>query len=273
MLSALALCLSLASFPASASAAATAAELWTPKAGACPANFSLVRDTGVANVNQTLSIGEAAFISSRRSNVLPGAFKSYLTNVQNTNIALPDYIQSVLSGTNGSLPTLGIAVSGGAYRAAMFGAGVMNSIDGRNATAVKLGTGGLLQAASYTTGLSGGSWLVYTLAAAGFPTMQELILGPANPTDSGYGGWTTSEFGTLSLDAAFNNTAEDTTYEAQLVAEISGKMAAGYPVTIVDLLSRALARHFLNGTTNANFFDNTTSVHGAGTTFSELVNV
>ena len=61
-----------------------------------------------------------------------------------------------------------IATSGGGYRAAMFGAGVMMGLDGRNQTSVSAGTGGLLQAIDHLSGLSGGSWLVTSLAQAKF---------------------------------------------------------------------------------------------------------
>ncbi|KDQ63909.1 hypothetical protein JAAARDRAFT_118304 [Jaapia argillacea MUCL 33604] len=252
----------------------TAAQAWTPHFGACPANFSLVRMTGASGVNQSLSTGEAQYVSSRRADVLPGAFKSYLSSVQGTNVTLPDYVSSILGGTNGSLPTVGIAISGGAYRAAMFGAGVINALDGRNASAVKIGTGGLLQAATYISGLSGGSWIVYSLSQANFPTMQDLILGPpiGTATPGGYGGWLT-EYGTLGLNAAGSYNATNAIYSAELATEIGGKYEAGFPVTLVDVLARALARHFLNGTTLMNFFDNTTSNHGAGQLFSSIQNV
>lgn len=277
ILSALATCLSLVSTLSSVGAAETAAQLWTPKAGACPAGFSLVRHSGVANVNQTLSPGEVEYVRARKTNVLPEAFNAYssiLSESAPNGIELPAYVQSILSGDNGSLPTVGFTVSGGGYRSAMFGAGVMNALDGRNATAVKLGTGGLLQAATYTVGLSGGSWVVYSMAAAGFPTAQELVLGPKNPVPGGYGGWSAAKFGALNVGLGFNgSTAAENVLLEQLVTEISGKHAAGYPVTGVDILARVLARHFLNGTTEANYLDNVTSVHGAGQTFSELVNV
>jgi len=40
-----------------------------------------------------------------------------------------------------------------------------------------MGTGGLLQVASYHTGLSGGSWILGSLAINDFPTTRDLILG------------------------------------------------------------------------------------------------
>lgn len=74
-------------------------------------------------------------------------------------------------------PTVGIAVSGGGFRAALVGAGIFNAFDQRNKTAVKAGTGGILQLASYMTGLSGGAWFVSSLAINSHPSMHDLILG------------------------------------------------------------------------------------------------
>ncbi|KDQ53831.1 hypothetical protein JAAARDRAFT_196951 [Jaapia argillacea MUCL 33604] len=255
----------------------TAAQASTPQFAPCPSNFSLVRSAGVASVNQTLSPAEAEYVSAKKANVLPSAFQTYLTNVQGTNITLPSYVASILGSSNaanGSLPTVGLAISGGAYRAALFGAGILNALDARNSSSVQAGTGGLLQALTYISGLSGGSTIVYSLSQSNFPTMQDLILGPPNGTavPGGWGGWTTA-YGMLLQPVAGNDTTLNAMYESQLAAEIQGKYEAGFPVTLVDALGRNIARHFLNGTTTANFFDNTTSIHGAGQLFSSIQNV
>lgn len=74
-------------------------------------------------------------------------------------------------------PTVGLAVSGGGYRAALVGAGTFNAFDQRNSSAVQAGTGGVLQLASYMAGLSGGSWFVSSLAVNNIPPIQDLVLG------------------------------------------------------------------------------------------------
>jgi lysophospholipase len=80
-------------------------------------------------------------------------------------------------------PTVGIAVSGGGFRAALVGAGTFAALDGRNSSAVQDGTGGVWQLASYMTGLSGGSWFVSSLAINSNPPIQDLVLG--SPTFQG----------------------------------------------------------------------------------------
>lgn len=249
-----------------------AAEAYTPTQVSCPPDTSLVRHAGTGT-NQSINPSEAAYVGSRQSLVLPSAWKSYLANVEaqvaaNNVSALPGYVTDILIGVNGSsgYPTFGIATSGGGYRAAIVGAGVLNALDGRNASAVEAGTGGLLQAATYLTGLSGGSWLVMSLAQADFPTLPELVFQPND--SSGWGGWNTG----FSLEAPTTDKIERLAYDLDLVTEIQGKLLAGYPVSIVDLWARILARHFTNGT-NANDYFDASLRHGAGITLSSLANV
>lgn len=249
-----------------------AAEAYTPSHISCPPNTSLVRHAGTGT-SQSINPSESAYVASRQSLVLPSAWKSYLENVEAQveakNVSgLPSYVSDILSGTNGSsaYPTFGIATSGGGYRAAIVGAGVLNALDGRNASAIEAGTGGLLQAATYLTGLSGGSWLVTSLAQADFPTLPDLVFQPNDA--SGWGGWNAN----FSLLSPTSDEVKGLAYDLDLVTEIQGKLLAGYPVSIVDLWARILARHFANGT-NANDYFDTSLRHGAGITLSSLVNV
>src|SRR6267154_4114276 len=117
------------SLPLLAVAQSAASLAYTPVYGSCPSGFTLVRQTGSSAAgNQTLNPQEAVYISARKSNVLPNAWKTYLSNIDATNVSLPSYVSSILSGNNSGTadyPSLGIACSGGGWRAAMFGAGVL----------------------------------------------------------------------------------------------------------------------------------------------------
>ncbi|TDL15109.1 hypothetical protein BD410DRAFT_796692 [Rickenella mellea] len=291
----------------------------TPITSRCAPHFTLVRDAGSNAVAQSLAPAEEAYISARTSSVLPSAWKAYLANVQASSPSeLPAYVSSILDGSltssspsSASLPRLGIASSGGGYRAAIFSAGILNAIDGRNASSRGVGTGGLLQASTYHSGLSGGSWLVGSLSQANFPPIRNLIFGsrggnvedetdptppepepnppepepnppdpepnppPSPPDPEGglrqFGGWNAN----FNLFAPSNNARLDSQFIGSLFSEISGKFAAGFPVTFNDLYSRALSRHFVNGTngTTVNTFLSNTSTHGAGALFSDTVNV
>ncbi|KAJ7023454.1 lysophospholipase [Mycena alexandri] len=236
------------------SGAANAAALG-PTLQRCPADFELVRR------GQTISGPESQYIKERREKVLPGAFKTYLQNVQRTGVQLPKYVEEILESRT-QLPTVGITVSGGGARAAIFGAGVLNALDERNSSSAKKGTGGLLQSATHLAGLSGGSWLVTSLAQANFPTMQHLVFGDGHE----FGGWL-PEF---NLWAPSTDPAEQAIFAHEILQELAVK-AKHFPVSVGDAWGRALARHFTNGTTNATFFANTS--HGSGILFSDLINL
>ncbi|KAJ7860229.1 acyl transferase/acyl hydrolase/lysophospholipase [Mycena olivaceomarginata] len=223
-----------------------ASQAYAPVRGTCPDNFSLVRKAGDTPSTQTLSADEAKYISVRRSDVLPAAWSAYLANVQAAGDRLPTYVSDILKGNATNAPTLGIAKSGGGLRAAMVGAGVLSALDGRNTTAQHVGTGGLLQAATYLTALSGGSWLVTSLAQANFPEIQDLVFASGSGGNT-FGGWDTD----LNVLAPNNISAP---YWSVLIEEMSGKFAAGFPVTFIDMW---------------NLLGNTT-LHGAGVTFSSI---
>lgn len=263
----IAIMLSLSFFVAfSAAISQSTVSALSPTSALCPTGFELTRFPH--ETPQTLGPDEAAYIAGRSTNVLPTAWKSYLDNVIATNVSLPDYVSEILKGDSPSRPTLGIASSGGGYRAAIFGAGVLNALDGRNATSASAGTGGLLQAATYLTGLSGGSWLVTSLAQANFPTIQKLLFGSVDTESSDYAGWL-AQFNVL---APSDNNTINTLYVEGLLEEIAAKYAAGYPVNVVDVWARALSRHFVNGTTSDNFYNETVS-HGADIMFSDIAKV
>ncbi|KAF8483262.1 lysophospholipase [Gautieria morchelliformis] len=245
-----------------------------PTPVACPSSGTLVRSAGTGPAQ--LSPGENSYISTRASTVLPGAWNTYLKNVLSTS-PTPNQAQAgihnILTSQSARLPKLGIAVSGGSYRAALFGAGVLSSLDARNSTAAqKTGTGGLLQAASYLSGISGGSWLVTSLAQANFPTIADLTFPPAAQLNSGlgnaaFGGWL-AQFDLTNPGPTANDTLA---YVEAILAEIAPKFAAGFPVTITDVWGKAITRHFVNGTTPQDILAE--GAHGAGILFSDIAKV
>lgn len=263
----------LSSIASPALAQSSAAKAYTPVSVSCPAN--LIRSAGTSQ--QTLGSGEAQYIATRKSSVLPSAWSAYAANVKAQaaahGVEVPDYVQELLGG--GQVPdgmTVGLAISGGGYRAAALGGGIMNAFDGRNKTSVEAGTGGLLQGASYMSGLSGGSWLITSMSQANFPQPHDLIFGTSSDNSKAdsktYGGFLAS-FG---LADPNGNPFTAAKYLLNLSKEIAGKNSAGFNVTVTDMWSRILARHFLNGTTSANFFNYDVN-HGAGLLWSDVVSV
>lgn len=70
--------------------------------------------------------------------------------------------------------TIGIAISGGGYRAMLTGAGVLSAFDDRTPGS-QLHMGGLLQATTYMAGISGGLWIVMSEYLNGEQSVLETI--------------------------------------------------------------------------------------------------
>jgi lysophospholipase len=108
----------------------------------------------------------------REGNALADAEKAYLAGRKPVaDKALASWLTKVDPAfeTSGKMPTMGLAASGGGYRAFLTGAGVVQGLDSQDTI---FATGGLWQAISYHAGLSGGAWLVSALAANGWPTIS-----------------------------------------------------------------------------------------------------
>ena len=76
-----------------------------------------------------------------------------------------------------NLPNIGIAFSGGGYRAMLNGAGALAAFDSRTANSTDGASqlGGLLQSSTYIAGLSGGGWLVGSIYMNNFTSVQNII--------------------------------------------------------------------------------------------------
>ncbi|KAF7314974.1 Lysophospholipase [Mycena indigotica] len=239
---------------------------YTPKNVDCPAGFTLVRDA------KGLGAQESDYLKSRHSTALPAAFATFLANLASTKQPVPLTVKEVFSGKRGASPSYGLAFSGGAFRAALFDAGAVTAFDSRNKTSSSLGFGGILQGASYMSGLSGGGWFVTALTQANMPTVHELVFGPSSPTTDGYGGFNVA-FDVLTPFGS-NNTLNQA-FIGGLIVETTGKVGspAGGHAGLPDAFGLSLARHFANGTNAANLLDLENAAHGAGQLFSGISNV
>jgi lysophospholipase len=90
---------------------------------------------------------EMDYIQSKESNVLPSAWTAWIGNASQIGYDSPEF--------GGNYSKIGMAISGGGYRAAQYGAGVISALDARNDSAKAAGTGGLFQVTTYLSGLSG----------------------------------------------------------------------------------------------------------------------
>jgi lysophospholipase len=109
--------------------------------------------------------------------------REFLVRMNITGFDAGAYIDANSKNTS-ALPNIGIAVSGGGWRALMNGAGALAAYDSRTPNSTNTGQlGGLMQSATYLAGLSGGGWLVGSLFVNNFTSVQAIV--DTTPDESG----------------------------------------------------------------------------------------
>jgi lysophospholipase len=160
-----------------------------------------------------------------------------------SNFDATSYMNSIRNNVS-ALPNIGLAVSGGGYRALMNGAGFLAAADNRTNNATNRGQiGGLLQSATYVAGLSGGGWLVGSIYTNNFSSVQDLRDG-----SKGSSVW---QFG----NSIFEGPASDgiqilstANYFSTIQDEVASKEDNGYNTSITDYWGRALSYQLVNAT-------------------------
>lgn len=219
----------------------------------CPPGATLIRRSGTA-ANQSLSKPEEDYRRGRRE-VTGGLWKAFYESGPGRQTG---YHSAPFFADNNQddWPVLGLAHSGGGYRAALFGAGVVQALDAKTSSSP---LGGILQLASYQAGLSGGSWWLTSLAAHNYPPVESLVDAWELEKDLVFPGG--------GLRAAIR----DERYFKRLFEDAELKRKAGFPISLSDIWGRGLAYHFLPGTTSDNFYEASSPTdHGAGLLFSSL---
>ncbi|KEY71245.1 hypothetical protein S7711_02352 [Stachybotrys chartarum IBT 7711] len=120
-----------------------------------------------------LSSSEAEWLAQRRNNTVD-PMRRLLSRANISDFDAEAYIDNARDNLT-TLPNIGIAVSGGGYRALMNGAGFISAADSRNSENGSIS--GLLQSTTYLAGLSGGGWLVGSIFANNFSTVPDLQRG------------------------------------------------------------------------------------------------
>ncbi|KAK6347325.1 Lysophospholipase 1 [Orbilia brochopaga] len=167
---------------------------------------------------------EAEWLAGRKK-VVNAALVDFLSRVNMTDFDHKAFLKRYT-------PTVGLAFSGGGYRAMLNGAGIVNAFDSRSPKSMKPGgLGGLLQSSSYIAGLSGGGWLVGTLSVNGFPSIEQILSSPrlwklANSIVSPFG--------------------KPLSYYPSIFAQAKEKSDAGFDITLTDIWSLMLARVFID---------------------------
>ncbi|KAF4154065.1 hypothetical protein CNMCM6069_000024 [Aspergillus lentulus] len=140
---------------------------YAPSEVECPTSVRSVRSAA------KLSPSELNWLGLRRQKTFK-AMKDFFGHTQIKDFNAVSYLDNICSDAL-LLPNIGIAVSGGGYRALMNGAGALKAFDGRTENATAKGQlGGLLQSATYLAGLSGGGWLFGSVYLNNFTTISSL---------------------------------------------------------------------------------------------------
>ncbi|KAK4167820.1 lysophospholipase catalytic domain-containing protein [Cladorrhinum sp. PSN259] len=188
---------------------------------------------------QDLSPQETSWLE-RRGNATMEALVDMLNRASITGFDARAYIKTV-ADSGLIVPRIGIAVSGGGYRALMNGAGALSAFDSRTANSTSPGgLGGVLQSATYLSGLSGGSWLVGSLFTQNFTTVDSIIHATEGFLDELW------EFNETIIEGPAGLSVRD--YYQELQASVDAKFDAGYNKTITDYWGRSLSYQLVNAT-------------------------
>ena len=215
-------------------AALTSVEAWSPSNDYAPAKVPCDSSINLVRNATGLSPNETAWLE-KRTPIAREALRAFLERTT-SNFSDTSFMDK-LFGDDAVAPKLGVAVSGGGFRAMLSGAGMLAAMDNRTVGANEHGLGGLLQAMTYLSGLSGGNWLTGTLAYNNWTSVQEIIdnFEGVNPI------WNLTD--SVVNPGGFNR---EFTKErmANLTRQISEKIDAGYNATMVDAWGRALSYYF-----------------------------
>ncbi|KAK4448761.1 lysophospholipase [Podospora aff. communis PSN243] len=208
-------------------------------AGTCPAERPVVRPA------EGLSADESRWLGQREK-ATHSALVSVLERTNIGNIDVRAYLQDIVDD-GGTLPRIGIAVSGGGYRALMNGAGALGAFHNRTTASTEVGgLGGILQASTYLSGLSGGSWLVGSLYMANFTSVQSIVGATSGPLSQLW------QFNETIIEGPATLSTRD--YYQQIQDAVDAKANAGYHTTITNTWGRSpspaytLSSAFDNGT-------------------------
>ncbi|KAF2726179.1 lysophospholipase Plb1 [Polychaeton citri CBS 116435] len=171
--------------------------------------------------------------------------RDLLSRMNITGLDTDQYINNHQNNAS-ALPNIGIACSGGGYRALMTCAGVVEAFDSRTTNSTAAGQlGGLLQATTYLAGLSGGNWMVGSLYSNNFTSVDNIITEDTSADKSG----SVWQFGNSILEGPKTGSIQlldSVGYYASLEDEVSDKEDAGFNTTITDYWGRALSYQLVN---------------------------
>lgn len=146
-----------------------------------------------------------------------------------------------------ALPNIAISFSGGGYRALLNGAGALAAFDNRTSGSTNAGhLGGLLQAATYVSALSGGGWLIGSIYANNFTSVEDITKEGDNTPIWQFQNSLLS--GPPSRGIQLLSTAQYFENLVSTVGEKADSPAGKFNTSITDLYGRGLSFQLINAT-------------------------
>lgn len=212
----------------SASTTASDRNAYEPYETGCPSS-------AMSRHAKNISDDEREYVESRweKTNENLISFLSEKANL--TDFDAENYINDYADEHN---ITIGVAFSGGGYRAMLCGAGQLLGLDDRYEDGEDDSSlGGLLQSATYIAGLSGGNWLVGLMVLNDWISVADIYSGKTKIWDL--------------EDSIFNpnglNVFKTVEYYKHIYDALSAKNDAGFETSITDIWGRALSNQFFEG--------------------------
>ena len=137
----------------------------SPTGGYAPGKVTCPSDKVTRSALEGIGADEKSYIDERYK-IAKSEMTTFLKNANMSDFDVDSFMEQYN-------PTIGIAFSGGGYRAMLSGAGAMKALDSRSDKPSVLG--GILQSANYMVGLSGGAWLVGSVASNDFISIDKIL--------------------------------------------------------------------------------------------------
>ncbi|KAF4467968.1 lysophospholipase [Fusarium albosuccineum] len=203
----------------------------SPSGGYAPKVVDCPKERPAIRVADELSEHEVSWLSERRNKTV-SALSELLQRADISGFDAKAYVNKNRKNST-AIPNIGIAVSGGGYRALMNRAGFLSAADSRNGN--DSAVSGLLQASTYLAGLSGGGWLVGSMFANKFSTIPDLQHG-----EDGTALWRFDRSifkGPKEDGIGALNTAD---YWTKILSDVTSK-GDGWDTSLTDFWGRALS--------------------------------
>lgn len=205
-----------------------AALAWSPTDSYAPAEVKCPEGK-LTRYASDLSEEEADWVE-QRNKVTNKYLETFLNDADLDDFDASSFLSNT---TNDRSLKIGIAFSGGGYRAMLNGAGQLSALDNNTRGASTEGLGGLLQSSTYLTGLSGGNWLVGSLVMNNWTSVQHILdtddIWDLEHSIVNYGGW---------------NPVKAYDYYDDIYHDIQDKKDAGFELSFTDTWGRALSHQF-----------------------------